>query len=369
MSRFQRSWQLFKSSLAVMGRNRQLVLFPIVIAVLTSFIALLFLAGFTLQPTGHPYASAEHWRAVGASVFGPDASDAGGAAHYSRGGAVQMAARANPLALAYFAVAYFVSMFCATFFNVAFYQQILRALNGQPVSIPDGLRFACTRWKAILMWTLFAGAVGYLIRTLEQRFGFIGRLILGLLGTAWSIACVFVIPVIITEADAVNPFAVLKKSAITLRQTWGESLIGYAGVSLGSGLLVLLSLVWLAAGIGLAVVLQSIWLGAAVFAVWLLGVIVLGYLTGIASQIFRCALYLYATQGTLPQPYDEQMMQMAWKVKKACAEARGLNPFQPDTHALLRRGRHGPTLRGCCGPGCDPSDGGLPRLTGSLGVC
>jgi len=36
----------------------------------------------------------------------------------------------RPLALAYFALAYFASMFLATFLNVAFYHEILNALNG-----------------------------------------------------------------------------------------------------------------------------------------------------------------------------------------------------------------------------------------------
>ncbi len=37
---------------------------------------------------------------------------------------------------------YLISTFLATFFNVAFYSQILNALRGQPVSISDGLRLA-----------------------------------------------------------------------------------------------------------------------------------------------------------------------------------------------------------------------------------
>ena len=39
------------------------------------------------------------------------------------------------------------------------------------------------------------------------------------------------------------------ESALTLKNTWGESLIGYAGVSFGSAIIVLLSLAWLAGGI------------------------------------------------------------------------------------------------------------------------
>jgi len=43
---------------------------------------------------------------------------------------------------------------------------------------------------------------------------------------------------------------------------------------------------------------------------------VLSYVMSVASQIFRCALFLYASQRVLPQPYTPEMMQLAWKIKK-----------------------------------------------------
>src|SRR5207302_4399331 len=105
----------------------------------------------------------------------------------------------------------------------AFYHEIMNALNGQEVSIASGLRFAATKCQYILMWTVSAGAVEYAIKALEEQFGLIGRLVMRLVGTAWSIACVFVIPVIITSEHSKNPLNVLKESALTLKRTWGES--------------------------------------------------------------------------------------------------------------------------------------------------
>jgi hypothetical protein len=93
-------------------------------------------------------------------------------------------------------------------------------------------------------------------------------------------------------------------------------LIGYVGVGLGGSIIMVLSLFWLAAGIGVAVALHSILLGAAAVLLWLVAIIVLNYLMSVASQIFRCALFLYASQGSLPAPYTQEMMAMAWKMKK-----------------------------------------------------
>ncbi len=39
-------------------------------------------------------------------------------------------------------------------------------------------------------------------------------------------------------------------------------------------------------------------------------------LMGVANHIYRCALYLYAAEGTVPAPYDRESMDQAWKFKK-----------------------------------------------------
>lgn len=323
MNRFQRSWQLFKSSMVVMGREKKLLLFPILTTVFTILIALLFLVPVAFQPTGHAYTSSQHWETVLNRVFKEVPKESRTVTVEQNAESLQMTGHKEvqgefrPLALAYFALIYFVSMFAATFFNVAFYSQILKALGGQPVSIGGGLLFACTRWQTILAWTLFAGLVGFVIKALEERFGWLGRITMRLIGAAWSIACVFVIPVIITEEKTFNPLTVLKQSALTLTRTWGESLIGYAGVAFGNMIILFLSLLWLGAGIATAVMLQVYWLIAVIVGTWFLAMVLWGYLMSVASQIFRCALYLYATNGTLPEPYTEEMMALAWKQKKS----------------------------------------------------
>ena len=319
MERFKRSWQLFKTSLTVMQHERKLLLFPILTTIFTAAMALLFICPVALQRTGYSYLSAEHWKAAANSVFVVNKTDVSTATtperpaqgtdtEFNVGGV-------RPLGVAYFALMYFLSLFCATFFNVAFYHQILAALNGQTVSISGGLRFALSKWQAILMWTLFAGLVGYLIKTVEKRLNFIGQLIMKLIGTAWSIACVFVIPVLITE-DTANPSQVLKRSAVTLTKTWGESLIAYTGVSFGGAIVLLGSLVWLAGGIAFSVSFHLYWLTVLVVLAWLVAIILWSYVMSVASQIFRCVLFVYASQGTLPPPYTQDMLALAWKQKK-----------------------------------------------------
>jgi hypothetical protein len=307
MSKFQRSWLLFKSSLSIIARNKQLLVFPIVIFSLTIVIVLFFVAPVALRPTGHSYLQAEHWQAISHSLF-TQSDDAAGqqSSHMDY----------TPAAIAYLVFLYFVSMFVATFFNVAFYNEILAALSGQPVSISRGLKFAGTRLKAILMWTLFAGLVGLIIKAMEQKLDFVGRIIARLIGVTWSIASVFVIPIIVREAQSGNPVNMLKKSASVLKRTWGEALIGYVGLTFANALIMVGSLVLLLGALFASVALNNYWLIAVTGVLWLVAIFAWAYVTSVASQIYKGALYLYAAEGLIPEPYSREMFDMAWKFKK-----------------------------------------------------
>lgn len=305
MNRFERSWLLFRSSLLVIVRNKELLVFPIFITISSAVILLFFLAPAALWPTGHPLTSADHWRALGTTFFTrPSAS----------GGAHQLAF--SPIAIAYLIVLYFISMFTATFFNVAFYNEILAALSGQPVSLMRGLQFAASRWKPILMWALFAGLIGLIIKVIEERFENVGRIAAKLIGVAWSIASVFVIPIIVRDPETANPFAILKKSGGILRNAWGEGLIGYLGIGAINTLVMLASVLVIAGASVVSAKLHMAWLLWSTIASWVLFLIIWSYLMNVASLVYKGALYMYAAEGVVCQPYDQDLLNSAWKFRR-----------------------------------------------------
>jgi hypothetical protein len=183
-------------------------------------------------------------------------------------------------------------------------------MAGERVSVVSGLAFAVSRFRAIVVWTLVASSIGILLQLLAERLGWLGRLVLVLVGISWSAAATFVIPVIIREESA-NPLTLLKASASTIRKTWGESVFGY--VELQSGAIPLM--------IVLAVLFRSVRATTdptlfiliatiiAIFAIWLT-------IINTARAVYRCALYVYATEGVVPEPYSAELMDSAWSVKK-----------------------------------------------------
>ena len=300
MSKFKRSWTLFKRSMQVVGSNKSLLLFPIIVFILTCIIALFFLVPMALWDTGHSYTEMAHWKGL-ADYWGVQGQDSEW--------------RPQPLAYVLVCSIYMLSMFLATFLNVAFFNEILNALNDRPVSIAGGLRFAFSRLRAILAWSLFAGLVGLVIKALEQRVGLVGRWVMRVIGITWSVASVFAIPVIVREERSANPVRFLKTSASLLRKTWGEALIGYAGIAFGGWLIVLAFVGLLGLSAVLSIVIDSFWPLAIGGVLWLVGTFAFAYVLSVAGQVYRAALYIYATEGVVPAGFDQDQMDMAWKVK------------------------------------------------------
>jgi hypothetical protein len=329
MTTFQRSLQLFKASIVITFRNPKLLLFPGFTLVLTVLISLFFLAPLAvpvvLHNTGYKLTQSEHWTALAEYYLPAEGRKAKHGATLAKANPVSASksspedsapAKQSPMVSAYLLITYFLSMFLATFFNVAFYSEIIEALNSRGVSLRRGLALAVKRLPSILAWTLLAGVVGWMIRSIEERVPLLGRIVTGLIGLAWSVAAVFAIPVIIQNQTQRNPLKILRQSAETLKQTWGEGLVGYLGFSSVSMLIFLCSLVGLALAGGVAFVLKSISLGIIAVGVWLIALIVISYASSVASQVYRCVLFIYATEGSVPEPYTQELLDAAWKVKK-----------------------------------------------------
>ncbi len=302
MSRFERSWALFTRSLTVINQQKRLLLFPLIAGVFSSLIILCFFTPFVVTPTGHGVLTPEHWENA--------------ASHLVEMGKDQGHHNLKPLGYGLMGAIYFVSIFLATFFNVAFYHEILQALNGMPVSIRRGLGVAVSKIKPILLWSLLTGIVGWVIKSLEERFGVFGRLTMRLIGVAWSVAAVFVIPIILRDDKSSNPITYLKGSARILKKTWGEAVIGYLGMGTVSTLLVVAAFLSLSMPLALGIYLRSVWLIIGSVAFVFLGLMFVGFLLQAINQVYRCALFVYASEGVVPGPFDQELMEQSWRVKK-----------------------------------------------------
>ncbi|HUC52851.1 MAG TPA: DUF6159 family protein [Candidatus Cybelea sp.] len=283
MGKFSRSWLLVKQSFTILRSDKQLMLFPVFSAiscfVLTAIIA-----------TG------------GAFLMLP-----------ARAAAIAAGERFNPnqspLFLFGLFTLYVVNYFVIVFFNVALVGVANSRLMGGTWTFRDGLELAWARKGTILQWALLAATVGVILRTLEERLGLIGRLIMRIIGFAWTLACYFVVPVLAFED--LTPVDAVKRSAKLFRDTWGEKVIG--GFSLS-----LVSLVLMLPGVGLVIV--AAYLGGGIgfllgLAVMFLYFLLLSVFMSAVGGIFNAALYRYACFKQAPPAFSPELIASAWAPK------------------------------------------------------
>ena len=213
MRKLTRSWQIFRKSLALIGKEKKLLIFPLLSACAMLLLIALILTGI-----------------VGLVVLSGGTAPEGIEAAFSDSGTEGGNPALNAVVFAIFALVYLFCMTVANFCNTAFFSEIIRGLGGEKVSVSRGFGYALYRLKAIFLWSLLASTVGIILSMLERRAGLVGRIVLKLIGVVWAVASVFAVPAIVCDPELSNPFTALKRSASIIRRTWGETLIGFAGL-------------------------------------------------------------------------------------------------------------------------------------------
>ena len=162
-------------------------------------------------------------------------------------------------------------------------------------------------------YAAIAATVGIVLRAIQERVGFLGRIVAGLLGAGWTIATYLVVPVLV--ARDVGPVDAVKESALILKRTWGENLAGQAGMGAVFGVLQFL-LIILGAGLMVMAIGASSPFLMVLCAVLVGGAILLTLLVhGALSGIYAAALYRYATQNGNTQGFDSDAMRLAFVAK------------------------------------------------------
>jgi hypothetical protein len=222
----------------------------------------------------------------------------------------RMSAGTYLLMFAFYLVQYFVIIF----FQTALTGVALMHLRGEPTSVAAGFVLARSRWSSILGYALIAATVGLLLRMIQERLGLIGRLVIGFVGLAWTVATFLVVPVLASQE--VGPVDAVKRSVELLKRSWGENLIGSGGIGVVFGLLMFLAVLVAAALIGGAVALNSAVALVAAVVVAVLGLILLSLIQASMQGIYAAALYRYAEAGEASIGFDPALLEQAFKPKK-----------------------------------------------------
>ena len=193
------------------------------------------------------------------------------------------------------------------FFDVGLTSEALKALRGETPSVRAGLGTAVTRLSAIATLAAITAPVSFVLGLLGRSTQPALRLARALFGTAWSLATYLAIPVMVQERRGGIPS--LPRSGALFRRTWGETALSEVGVRVLAVHLVIVVVV-------VAFVLLKI-LGSSVFAV----LVMLAAITcavgvlGALEAIYRAALYVFAAEGVVPEPFGGPELEDIWQVK------------------------------------------------------
>jgi hypothetical protein len=208
----------------------------------------------------------------------------------------------------------------ATFFNVCVVYTTKKRFEGGNSSVGEAISFAFSRIHLIILWGIVSATVGLILRLIEnatEKAGaagqLIGRIVVAILGGAWGIMTIFVVPAMVY--DGLGPKGAIQKSLGVLSKTWGESLMRHFALGFAQMSFVILGVI---IGIILMIATASI---SPMVSIIILGLVVL-YVIGVVllfqilNNIFNTALYVYADKGIVPSAYPQELLQNAFKAKQ-----------------------------------------------------
>jgi hypothetical protein len=280
MGRWGRSKELVRASWALLRHDKELMVLPLI-----SGIASLAIAGTFLYPI---YLSSRATDAAGATTLEPTVASYG------------------LMFLLYIVLAY-----VAIFFKTALLCGADERMRGGNPTLGSSLAGAGHRAGKILPWAIVSATVSMVVRSLEERAGLLGRLVIGLVGMAWAAVTFLVLPIVVFENIGVGQ--AIKRSARMLKQTWGENLIVNIGIGLVTALLMLPAIILVGIGvvtgtpaaIGVTLTLAVAW--AIAVTCW----------SSALTGVFQLALYRYAVQAELPPEFATVDLTTAFAPKGA----------------------------------------------------
>lgn len=284
IERIRNSWDLVKASFSVLRADKELLVYPIlssigVLIVTVTFFVPTLLAGVFDSFIANPVFNIDILGIFVAFLF------------------------------------YFAQYFVINFANSALVGAAMIRLRGGDPSVKDGFRIAFGRIGIILSYTAIAATVGMILRTLSERSKGLGRLAISLVGMAWNLATFLAVPVLV--AEDVGPLEAVKRSAILLKKTWGEQIVGNLSIGLISGLTSLgLLIITLVPGIILSILLDNWLLMIPAGLILVLGIMLLSLLSSALNGIYAAAVYRYAAEGETGGYFSSEAVQGAFRQKQ-----------------------------------------------------
>ena len=290
MGTFSRSLALTKASWEVLREDKELIALPAISAVASLIFVTPFFAIAALSlSTSDGTATSSSSTTSGATTL------------------------ALPGYIALF-LAYLIVAYITIFFQSALILAANERMTGGNPTLKSSLQGARKNAGHILPWAIISATVSIVLQAIQQRAGFIGKIVVGLVGVAWTLVTMLVLPILVIEGVGVKE--ALTRSGAAFKRTWGENVVGNGAIGLIS-FLAMLAGILVCGGIIFIGTSMGFWpvglLGGILLVIWILLVSV--FSTAL-SGVFRTALYRYAMFGESSSGFSQDLIEHAFKPKK-----------------------------------------------------
>ncbi len=276
MSRIARSFRLVKQSYGVLMQDKELMLLP----VLSALVTIVLIASFI----------------VPVALLAPESQVAEATGDETPG----------PVGYALFAVMYILLYIVGIFFQAALIAGATDRLRGGDPTVRSSLAVAWQHIGSIVAWGVVAGTVGLVLRMIADRSEIIGRIVIAVVGAAWTLATFFVVPTLILEGVGVRE--AFGRSWGLFKKTWGETVVGSGGIGIAASLLMIPVVAIVALLVSMGLTLVAVAVGV------LLGGLLLMFMAALQG-VYVAVLYRYATTGESTDGFDAQDLQRAYHAK------------------------------------------------------
>lgn len=233
---------------------------------------------------------------------------------------------------------YVVGAFTLAFSQAAVAHMVFVRAHEGDATLMDSLKKAFSHWFGLLMWSVITSTVGLALRALFERSQILGKIVAAVIGAAWGVLTYFVVPAIVI--DDKGPFESIKKSGMVFKQTWGESLtsnISFVGIFAIAHIAVVFSVMGV---VVLGVAAESAVIIIAAFGLLIAWAIAFSLVSSSISAVLRTLLYIYATEGTIPQNFNQELLE------KMLVRKGGAVPAEPPVAASTTSVTSAPPMAG-----------------------
>lgn len=217
-------------------------------------------------------------------------------------------------------VYYVLAFFIINFYTAGLTANILDLFQGNSHPYGHYMKKARSRGGTIFIFSLIEATIGTILRLIAERSRLLGFIVSKILGTLWSIARLFVIPIIVSSDK--NSFAAIKQSILLLKATWGENIVGRATF----GIIISIVYIFLLLPISFVLILIGVSIGhliggiiAVILVISLF--LVFSIIISAASSVLNTALFYFAQYKMIPPAFDPDLLNSVFINRK---KRRGL---------------------------------------------